>query len=70
MSREMRETPEFQNNKKNLDMKRIRNGEYFTVPLPAAELRLAGVPEVLVGDDAAHNQLKFDWYENFALMAN
>lgn len=60
MSREMRDTPDFQNNKKSLDMTKIRNREYFTVPLPKTELGRAGVPDVLVGDDVVNNQLKFD----------
>lgn len=67
MSRQMRETPDFQNNKKSLDITKIRNGEYFTVPLPSAELKLTGVPDVLVGDDVVNNQLKFDLYDHFIL---
>ncbi|KAJ0116802.1 hypothetical protein J7T55_009953 [Diaporthe amygdali] len=63
MSREMRETPDFQNNKKSLDMTKIRNGEYFTVPLSSADLGLTGVPDVLAGDDVMNNQLKFDFLE-------
>lgn len=64
MSRQMRETPDFQNNKKNLDMKKVRNEEYFTVPIPHTNST-----GVLVGDGVTTNQLKFDWYDNFTLMA-
>lgn len=62
MSRKMRESPDFQNNKKILDTTRVTNGEYFTVPLPETELKMAGVPAALSGEDIVNNQLKFDWY--------
>lgn len=59
MSREMRAMSEFQNNKRSLDMTKVNNGEYFTVPLPSTDLKLAGVPDMLLGESVVNNQLKF-----------
>lgn len=57
MGRWMRDHSDYQDNKRRLNMDKVKSGECFTVPFPKWE----GVPEVLEGDDVVNGKLKFDW---------